>query len=149
MTHPNAPFSYEGRRRLVHRCQRRPIAHVAAEMGISRACASKWVNRWRAGLIDRPGDASTSGRPNASPTSSPNGTKPYTPQHNGKVERHQRIFAEELLYAREFTGEDARSAAIAVWNIHYDYHRPYSGAGGRPPATRLRQGVTNVRPSYT
>lgn len=35
----------------------RPIAHVAAEMGISRACPSKWVNRWRrfgeAGLQDR------------------------------------------------------------------------------------------------
>ncbi|WP_434091331.1 helix-turn-helix domain-containing protein [Streptomyces bluensis] len=28
------------------------MAHVAAERGISRACASKWVNRWR-----RHGDA--------------------------------------------------------------------------------------------
>lgn len=45
MTHPNAPLSAEGRRRLVERCQTRPIAHVAAEMGISRACASKWVHR--------------------------------------------------------------------------------------------------------
>ncbi len=31
----------EGRGRLVARCADRPIAHVAAEMGISRACASK------------------------------------------------------------------------------------------------------------
>jgi hypothetical protein len=34
-----------------------PIAHVAAEMGISRACASKWVNRFHSfgelGLEDR------------------------------------------------------------------------------------------------
>lgn len=75
--------------------------------------------------------------------------KPYTPRHTGKVERYQRILAEELLYAREFTNEDARSAAIAVWNIHYNYHRPHSGAGGRPPASRLRAGVTNVQPSYT
>ncbi|WP_285577000.1 helix-turn-helix domain-containing protein [Actinoallomurus iriomotensis] len=37
----------EGRRRLIERCQTRPIAHVAAEVDISRACASKWVNRWR------------------------------------------------------------------------------------------------------
>jgi transposase-like protein len=37
----------EGRRRLIERCRTRPIAHVAAEMGISRARASKWVNRWR------------------------------------------------------------------------------------------------------
>jgi hypothetical protein len=30
------------------------------------------------------------------------------------VERYQRIMAEEVLYAREFTSEDARSAAIAL-----------------------------------
>ena len=47
VSHRNAPLSYEGRLRLVQRCQHRPIAHVAAEMGISRACASMWVNRWR------------------------------------------------------------------------------------------------------
>lgn len=69
MLHANAPLSIEGRRRLVERCQTRPIAHVAAEMGISRACASKWVNRWRrhgdAGLLDR---SSTPRRsPNATP----------------------------------------------------------------------------------
>jgi transposase len=51
-------LSFEGRLRLVQRCQQRPISHVATEMGISRACASKWVNRWRChgelGLRDRP-----------------------------------------------------------------------------------------------
>lgn len=41
-------------------------------------------------------------------------TKPYTPRHNGKVERYQRILAEELLYAREFTSETEREGAIAV-----------------------------------
>jgi len=57
-------------------------------------------------------------------------TKPSTPRHNGKVERYQRILSEELLYAREFTSEDGRAAAICVWNIHYNYRRPHSGAGG-------------------
>lgn len=56
-THANASLSVEGRRRLIERCKSRPIAHVAAEMGISRACTSKWVNRWRQhgdlGLQDR------------------------------------------------------------------------------------------------
>jgi transposase len=56
--HRNAPLTVEGQRRLIERCRTRPIAHVAAEMGISRACASKWVNRWRRhgdlGLLDRP-----------------------------------------------------------------------------------------------
>ncbi|GAB3116834.1 IS481 family transposase [Streptomyces calidiresistens] len=334
MTHANAPLSLEGRRRLIRRCRARSIAHVATEMGISRACASKWVNRWRrhgdSGLRDR------SSTPHRSPSATPawvvkqietwrrehkwsaqrisdeladsgfridrrtvtrhltrlglgrrrfidpggdnnrnpgkivarwpghmvhldvkkvgripdgggwrihgrdsvrtktvsraktagakrgytylhsavdgfsrlayteplsdekgataaaflararawfaahgithihrvvtdNGacyrsgdfawivgkstrhqkTKPYTPRHNGKVERYQRILAEELLYAREFNSEKARSSAIAVWNIHYNYHRRHSGAGGLPPASRLREGVTNVQPSYS
>lgn len=68
MSHANAPLSLEGRRRLVERCKTRPIAHVAAEMGISRACASKWVNRWR-----RPGDAGLRDR-SSSPHRSPNAT---------------------------------------------------------------------------
>jgi transposase len=47
VTHRNAPLTVEGRRRLIERCHDRPIAHIAAEMGISRQCASKWVNRYR------------------------------------------------------------------------------------------------------
>jgi transposase InsO family protein len=76
-------------------------------------------------------------------------TKPFTPRHNGKAERYQRILAEEVLYARDYLCEAERSAAIAVWNIHYNYHRPHSAAGGNPPASRLNTGVTNVRPSYS
>lgn len=75
-------------------------------------------------------------------------TKPVTPRHNGKVERYQRILAEELLSAREFTSEAARASATAVWNIHDNYHRPHGAAGGQPPAASLRSGVTNVLPSY-
>jgi len=333
VSHRNAPLSYEGRRRLVERCQRRPIAHVAAEMGISRACASKWVNRWRRygdlGLVDRPSTPHHS--PRATPAEviaqikiwrrdkkwsaarithelagqgirinrrtvtrhltrlglgrrrflDPTGesnrepgkitarwpghmahldvkkvgripagggwrvhgrdsdqhkaadraktagakagyvylhsivdgfsrlaytepladekgqtaaaflarakvwfaahgithihrvitdngacyrsndfarivgtqtrhqrTKPYTPRHNGKAERYQRIMAEEILYAREYRCENERSAAIRIWNIHYNYHRPHSAADGQPPASRLNTGVTNVQPSY-
>jgi transposase InsO family protein len=325
--HRNAPLTVEGRRRLIERCRTRPIAHVAAEMGISRACASKWVNRWRRhgdlGLLDRPstphhipratpawviekieswrrqekwsaqrithelaelgytvnrrtvtrhltrlglgrrrfldpcGDnnrapgkitarwlghmvhldvkkvgripdgggwrvhgrdseqakaasrAKTAGskrgyvylhsaidgfsrlaytEPLADEKGSTaaaflarakvwfaahgithlhrvvtdNGacyrsrdfariisnrtrhqkTKPYTPRHNGKVERYQRVMSEELLYAREFTSEDDRAVALSTWNIHYNYHRPHSGTGGVPPAAVPRLGVT-------
>ncbi|MEU6204760.1 IS481 family transposase [Micromonospora musae] len=326
--HLNAPLSLEGRRRLVERCHARPIAHVAAEMGISRACALKWVNRYRrygeAGLLDR---FST---PHQQPTATPretveqieamrrerkwsasrmafelndtgtrvsrrtvsrllaqlglnrrrfidpdgdtnrapgtivakrpghmvhvdvkkvgripdaggwrahgrdsdqaraaarskaktgnrgyvylhsavdgytrvayteplpdekaaaavgflhrarvwfaahgithiekivtdNGacyradvftrallgakhkrTKPYTPKHNGKVERYNRILAEEFLYARTWTSEAQRADTTAVWNVHYNYHRPHNAAGGQPPAAVLNQRVTNV-----
>ncbi|RCV47648.1 IS481 family transposase, partial [Marinitenerispora sediminis] len=53
----NTPLSPEGRHRLIQRCRTRPIAHVAAEMGISRATASTWVNRYKRygelSLLDR------------------------------------------------------------------------------------------------
>lgn len=51
MTHANVPLSAEGRRRLIERCKTRPIARVAAERGISRATASKWVNRRHGGMV--------------------------------------------------------------------------------------------------
>ncbi len=58
MIHVNAPLTPAGRLRLVERIEAgRPIAHVAAEAGIARATASKWVHRYRAdgvaGLDDR------------------------------------------------------------------------------------------------
>ncbi|MEU1409674.1 IS481 family transposase [Streptomyces sp. NPDC005728] len=59
MSHRNARLTVHGRRLLVERVRSgRPVAHVAAEMGISRATAHKWIRRWRAegeqGLHDRP-----------------------------------------------------------------------------------------------
>lgn len=59
MSHRNARLTVHGRRLLVERVRAgRPVAHIAAEMGISRTTAHKWVRRWRAegdaGLHDRP-----------------------------------------------------------------------------------------------
>lgn len=56
--HRNAPLTPTGRLILCERIDRgRPIAHVAREMGISRATASKWWNRYCQGgeeaLVDR------------------------------------------------------------------------------------------------
>lgn len=73
---------------------------------------------------------------------------PYTPRHNGKVERHNRIISEEFLYARTWISEDQRREALGVWNIHYNYHRPHSAADGEPPASLLPTGVSNVLASY-
>jgi transposase InsO family protein len=73
---------------------------------------------------------------------------PYTPRHNGKVERYNRILAEEFLYARTWTSEGQRSEALTVWNVHYNYHRPHTAAGDQPPVARLHSGVTNVMASY-
>ncbi|MFE3858606.1 IS481 family transposase [Streptomyces griseorubiginosus] len=72
MSHRNARLTVHGRRLLVERVRSgRPVAHVAAEMGISRPTAHKWIRRWRSegesGLTDR------SSRPHRTPhrTSAP------------------------------------------------------------------------------
>ncbi|WP_303323894.1 IS481 family transposase [Actinomyces radicidentis] len=75
--------------------------------------------------------------------------RPYTPRHNGKVERYNRILSEECLYASQFISEDQRRAAIAVWNHHYNYHRPHTACHDQPPATRVPARVTNVMTSYS
>lgn len=56
--HANARLTIHTRRMLVDRITvGRPVAHVADEMGISRATAYKWWARWRTegdpGLWDR------------------------------------------------------------------------------------------------
>lgn len=68
MSHANARLTFHGRCELVRRVrfQCRPVAHVAREMGVSRACAHRWVARFDAegwdGLHDR------SSRPHSCPT---------------------------------------------------------------------------------
>jgi len=76
-------------------------------------------------------------------------TRPHTPRHNDKIERHNRTLAEELLYARVWTCEAERAAAIQTWDIHYNFHRAHTAIGDRPPASRCYAGVTNVMSQNT
>lgn len=73
MPHANAPLTPGGRLRLIERCQTRPIAHVAAEAGVSRACLSKWKRRFdelgEIGLLDR--SSAPTGPPTVSRARSP------------------------------------------------------------------------------
>ena len=49
MSHANARLTPHGRWLLVSRVLAgRPVAHVAKELGVSRQCAHRWVNRFRA-----------------------------------------------------------------------------------------------------
>ncbi|MFD6174352.1 IS481 family transposase [Streptomyces coeruleorubidus] len=71
MSHRNARLTIHGRRLLVERVRTgRPVAHVAAEMGISRVTAHKWIRRWRSegepGLHDRPSRPRTTPHPGSS-----------------------------------------------------------------------------------
>ncbi|MFC8936017.1 hypothetical protein ACFT1A_28395 [Rhodococcus sp. NPDC057135] len=68
--------------------------------------------------------------------------EPHTPKHNGKVERYNRILAEELLYSRGHTSGASPSKSgmfitIATNRVQH--------AEERPPAAYRRHRVTNVR----
>src|SRR5690625_388302 len=57
-------------------------------------------------------------------------TRAYTPRHNGKIERYQRLMTDECLYARAYDSENERRDAIGVWNHHYNYCESWSGWSG-------------------
>ena len=71
MSHRNARLTFHGRCLLIRhiRFDRRPVSHVAAELGVSRQCAHRWVKRFDAegwdGLVER------SSRPHRSPRRTP------------------------------------------------------------------------------
>ena len=75
-------------------------------------------------------------------------TPAYTPRHDGKIERHQRLMSDECLYARADDSENQRREAIAIWVHHHNYHRPHTACGDQPPASHLHTGVDNVMVNY-
>jgi transposase InsO family protein len=64
-------------------------------------------------------------------------TRPRRPQTNGKAERFNRTMLTEWGYARPYTSNDERLQALTDWLEDYNWHRPHSGIGNHPPATRL------------
>ncbi len=72
-------------------------------------------------------------------------TRPYRPQTNGKIERFHRTLGDGWAYARFYSSEAERRAALPSWLHFYDHHRAHSAIGGRPPVSRL----TNVPGHHT
>jgi transposase InsO family protein len=72
-------------------------------------------------------------------------TRPYRPQTNGKIERFHRTLADGWGYARCYTSEDERRAALPAWLHEYNHHRPHTACGNKPPITRL----TNLSGQYS
>jgi transposase InsO family protein len=64
-------------------------------------------------------------------------TRPWRPQTNGKVERFHRTLLDEWAYQQPYTSETARQHAFPDWLDWYNFHRPHTGIGGHPPATRV------------
>ena len=64
-------------------------------------------------------------------------TKPRCPWTNGKAERFNRTLQTEWAYARPWTSNDDRTAALTNFLDRYNTRRGHSALGGRPPISRL------------
>lgn len=67
-------------------------------------------------------------------------TRPYRPQTNGKAERFIRTALKEWAYAKTYTHSWKRTAYLFVWTNRYNYLRPHTALGRKPPASRLSGG---------
>ena len=84
--HANARLTPAGRLVLVQRiASGRPLAHVAAEMGIARQTASRWWRRWLA-----EGDAGLHDR-SSRPHRSPHRTSPDCARRVGRLRRREKL----------------------------------------------------------
>ena len=72
-------------------------------------------------------------------------TRRYTPRTNGKAERLIKTSLLEWAYVRLYRHSDERARALAAWLHHYNWHRPHTAAGGRPPITRVVSATNLVR----
>lgn len=64
-------------------------------------------------------------------------TKPYTPRTNGKAERFIQTALREWAYAKAYDTSDQRAAELQSWLHRYNWHRPHSAIGDKPPISRL------------
>jgi len=76
-------------------------------------------------------------------------TRPYTPRTNGKAERFIQTLLREWAYAYRYPSSDVRAAELEPWMQHYNFHRPHSATGHKPPASRLGLEVNNVLRNYS
>jgi transposase InsO family protein len=74
-------------------------------------------------------------------------TRPYRPQTNGKVERLNLTLEHEWAYIDAYTSNQQRRHAFDGYLHYYNYHRPHSGHGGKPPMAALTG--TNAAGSYS
>jgi transposase InsO family protein len=64
-------------------------------------------------------------------------TRPYTPRTNGKAERFIQTLLREWAYRVPYASSAQRTAALAHWLHHYNWHRRHSALAGQPPISRV------------
>lgn len=76
-------------------------------------------------------------------------TKPYTPRTNGKAERFIQTSLREWAYAEAYLSSQQRTAALARWLHHYNWHRPHSALNFKTPISRLSLEGNNLLKLHT
>jgi transposase InsO family protein len=76
-------------------------------------------------------------------------TRPYTPRTNGKAERFIQSSLREWAYASSFDTSAHRAAQLPRWLHRYNWHRPHSSLGLKPPVSRLRLSENNLLTLHT
>lgn len=64
-------------------------------------------------------------------------TQPYRPQTNGKAEAFNKTLQREWAYRRLYTSNTERLDALGPFLDDYNFARPHTAIGNRPPASRL------------
>lgn len=64
-------------------------------------------------------------------------TRPYTPRTNGKAERFIQTALREWAYARPYGSSRQRREALPAFLHRYNFHRPHTALGKRPPCSRV------------
>ena len=142
MSHANAPLTPAGRLRLIERCLgahdgsgARPIAHVAAEAGISRQCLSKWVNRYRRLGAEGLFDASSC------PAASPSATSPQVVAEIEKLRRDKKWSARKIWTELTGRGITISQTTVGRWLQRLGISRRRdldpSGASNRQPPRKI------------
>jgi transposase InsO family protein len=70
-------------------------------------------------------------------------TRPYRPRTNGKAERFIKTLTERWAHGRLYANSAERTAALDAWLNHYNFIRPHSSLGHKPPGSRLTKAPGN------
>jgi transposase InsO family protein len=76
-------------------------------------------------------------------------TRPYTPKTNGKAERFIQSSLREWAYAASFDTSAHRADQLPRWLHRYNWHRPHSSLGLKPPISRLPLSPNNLLTLHT